>query len=398
MAGLNFGGVAMGLGGEGEAMQRAKENIYKQRREKMQDQLQQAYLDLQKQQVSIQQQREWLTQQLELKKEVIGNPIQTKDGSYAVFTRDPQSGAVALEVLPTSFKGRTPVDELLDEKKALKDAGFSDAQIASYLGYSPKNPPSETELQKLGDKIELYELLKDKDPKLAAALMGAPMVKVMGFGAAPGEGPETVDDYLGSVAHGDITSPTQIPTKIRGKVLSQMSSQGVHFLRKPTQIEQRAFDGMTDFSVVADQLLPMLDKLKDAKGNLPNSWLDVAKSKGTMWEYLAGKVPGAPDSMGDPDIQEAIKQYASLSQLAGAMPWTAISRSKVVYEDIKKHLPNPGGDTPRMMYDKIINMQRILAKMWAEKAKGTIMQVQDNPYEADTSDDLYQKALQEAQQ
>lgn len=53
----------------------------------------------------------------------------------------------------------------------------------------------------------------------------------------------------------------------------------------------------------------------------------------------------------EPITQQLIKDSAAL-QILGAAPWTRLGRSKYMYETIKTHLPAPT-DTPANLYDKL---------------------------------------------
>jgi hypothetical protein len=56
--------------------------------------------------------------------------------------------------------------------------------------------------------------------------------------------------------------------------------------------------------------------------------------------------------------------------LLGTQPYTSVGRGQYLMEEAKKHLPRPGVDTPKLMYEKTDTLLNILGQMQDDLAKG----------------------------
>jgi hypothetical protein len=182
-----------------------------------------------------------------------------------------------------------------------------------------------------------------------AALQGNYSLRRAAISASAGGG-SSAADYLPAVNAG--MPINQVPSKIRGEVLrlAQASGGKVSF-QKMSVGGQKMVDSIAE-------LQPVLADARDA--------LESHKTENDLGAYAKGLTEGAKYKLGiatDDPLYQKINKVGNLVKVLGATPYTTVGRGKYLFDEIQKHLPRPGLDTPQLMYEKINTLDGLLQQM-----------------------------------
>jgi hypothetical protein len=186
--------------------------------------------------------------------------------------------------------------------------------------------------------------------------------------AAAQDEPAQVDAWLEAVGNGMPLDKVPLGGGMRGKVLVQarMSSLPVKFTKLPAG-QQKMSDSISDIGAALDDGLQILE---------------AHKGENSAGDYGTALLEGAKYKMGiatDDPLYKQINKIGNFVKIIGATPYTQIGRGKYLFEEIQKHLPQPGKDTPQLMYEKMQTLHTLFGQMQDTIEKGSWKQMGGAP-------------------
>lgn len=150
-----------------------------------------------------------------------------------------------------------------------------------------------------------------------------------------------IKKYAEDYANG-VLKISEIPAKERDKVMSYMAASGMD---SPMALTPAA-------SKVLTEIDPVLNQIQAAKAEI-----EKVKDNNTPAYYFGDRLKYA---MGLDTGTSALLANLSMASILGASRILkgGSSRTKTIFEEAQKHTPNPWKDSPKLIYDKLEQMEK----------------------------------------
>jgi hypothetical protein len=155
------------------------------------------------------------------------------------------------------------------------------------------------------------------------------------------DAPDYVQRYASDYSTGKLKL-SEIPMKDRNAVMRYMSQAGIE---TPVSLTPAAQTVLTQIDPVLNQIQAAKESLESTKGNNTPGYFFVDRVK-----YAMGVDTGASGLIAN----------LSMSSILGASRILkgGASRTKAIFEEAEKHTPNVWKDSPKLVYDKLSQMEK----------------------------------------
>lgn len=292
-------------------------------------------------------------QALKLQKKPIGSPYVGTTGKMVQKMYEPGTGKITEEEIGGTLP-ETDAEKWVRGQIAI-GGDPAKAKVDALVKFGP-TPPKVAKPDPLQAKLDFYtKLFGEKKAKEMIKREGGGLPRLRAPGEAAGGAGFTQEDVEEAVRQDhDGTTPLDKLRLVPGmKPLAEAAARfkltnHIESGKAPTTQEKNAGDSAKQIQNLLPTILPKLASHKD--DSTAQQLIDKAKMVSEYTAYKHGLYTG-PDS--------DLLQLVSFAQILGAQPWLKTGRNKVVYEDIKTHLPSPT-DSKQQMYKKIIGLQQLL--------------------------------------
>ena len=214
----------------------------------------------------------------------------------------------------------------------------------------------ESENQLTRDSRESMTAARLQNTLQAVALRGDYSLRRAAISASAGAG-GTVEDYLPAVKAG--LPINLVPPRLRGQVLGAAGAAGLNpAFQKLAPTAQRMLDSISELSPVLEEAQRALAPVKNN-----NSFGDRMQGLYEGGKYAAGFATDDP-------VYSQINKIGNMVKVLGATPYTTVGRGKYLFDEIQKHLPRPGVDTPQLMNEKVEILHDLLGQMQEHVLQG----------------------------